>query len=345
MSYKVTIHSKQSSFKVNTGETVLDAALNQGINLPYGCQSGFCGACKGKIISGQIVYPEQPENLSDEDIQNNIAFFCSCLPQSDLEIDVDIVEETSDIEIKTMSCRVQSMEKLTNDVMFISLKLPADERLQFLPGQYIEIILENGKKRSFSLANPSHKDEFLELHIRHVPGGIFTDYVFSSMQNMDTLRIEGPHGNFFYRENSSNRPMIFMAGGTGFAPVKSIIEHLIAKKISLPIYIYWGVRTQHDLYMNELPLQWENNFPNIHYIPVLSNYEPSENKNNQGWNGRTGYVHQAISKDFSDLSGYDIYACGPPVMISSARKTFKQQGLTEEHFFFDSFDYTWQGKK
>ncbi|MFK5893617.1 MAG: CDP-6-deoxy-delta-3,4-glucoseen reductase [Pseudomonadota bacterium] len=344
MSFKVTIHSNQSSFQVKTDETVLEAALNQGVNLPYGCRNGFCGACKGQIISGQVSYSEQPEKLSDEDIDQGFAFLCSCFPESDLEIDIELVEETSDIEIKTLPCRVQSIEKMSNDVIFLSLKLPAEERLQFLPGQYIDILLEDGRKRSFSLANPPHKDEFLELHIRHVPGGIFTDHVFSSMKKMDILRIEGPHGNFFYRENT-DRAMIFMAGGTGFAPIKSIIEHLIAEKITQPIYLYWGVRTQADLYMNELAIKWEKDYPNIHYIPILSNQEHSTKENKPAWNGKTGYVHQAICDDFSDLSEYDIYACGPPIMITSAEESFKQQGLTDEHFFSDSFDYAEQGEK
>ena len=210
MSFKVTIHSDQSNFQVEDDETVLDAALNQGINLPYGCRNGFCGACKGEILSGQVSYEEQPQSLSDEDIQQGTAFLCSCKPTSDLEIDIDIVEETDSIEIKTLPCRVQSIEKMADDVMFVSLKLPAEQRLQFLPGQYIDILLEDGKKRSFSLANPPHNDEFLELHVRHVPGGVFTDKVFSSMKNMDILRIKGPHGSFFYREKA-DRPMIFMA--------------------------------------------------------------------------------------------------------------------------------------
>jgi CDP-4-dehydro-6-deoxyglucose reductase, E3 len=336
MSFKVTIHSNQSSFDVNSDETVLDAALNQGVNLPYGCRSGFCGECKGKIINGQVSYQEQPANLSEEDQVQGYAFLCSCKPESNLEIDIELVVETSSIEIKTMPCRIQSMQKVADDVLILSLKLPAEEGLQFLPGQYIDILLENGKKRSFSLANPPHNDGFMELHVRHVPGGIFTDQLFSTIKEMDILRIEGPHGNFFYRE-ATERPIILVAGGTGFAPIKSIIEHLIEEKMMLPIYLYWGVRTQADLYMDELAAKWQQDFPNIQYVPVLS-----EAKNDQQWNGKTGFVHQSVCDDFNDLSSYDIYACGPPIMTTSAEQAFKKKGLKEGHFFSDSFDYAEQ---
>jgi len=338
MSFKVTIHSNQSSFDANSDETILDAALNHGINLPYGCRSGFCGECKGKIISGEVSYQEQPASLTIEDQEQGYAYLCSCHAESDIEVDIDLVVEASSIEIKTMPCRIQSMKKAADDVMILSLKLPTEESLQFLPGQYIDILLENGKKRSFSLANPPHNDEFLDLHIRHVPGGTFTDQLFSTSKEMDILRIEGPHGSFFYRE-ATERPLIFVAGGTGFAPIKSIIEHLIEEKMTLPIYLYWGVRTMADLYMADLAKQWQADFPNIHYIPVLS-----EAKNDQLWEGRTGFVHQSVCDDFSDLSEYDIYACGPPIMTSSAEKAFKQQGIGKDHFFSDSFDYAEQGK-
>ncbi len=336
MSYKVTINSNQVSFQVEIGEKILDAALNQGINLPYGCKNGFCGACQGKIISGEVSYEEQPQKLSDDDIKNQLAFFCSCTANSDLTIDIDLVEETSSIEVKTMPTRIHSMEKLSSDVMLMYLKLPAEERLQFLAGQYIDILLVDGKKRSFSLANPPHKDDYLELHLRHVPGGVFTDQVFSSIKEKDILRIEGPHGNFFYHEKSQ-RPIIFMAGGTGFAPVKAIIEHLIAEKIELPIYLYWGARDQDDLYMDKLAKQWQDDFANIHYVPVLS-----DTKEESSWTGKTGYVHQAIVDDIDDLSNYDVYACGPPIMINSAQTVFKQKGLSEDNFFFDSFEYAEQ---
>lgn len=342
MPFKVTIHSNQSSFQVNPDETILDAALNQGLNLPYGCRSGFCGECKGKIINGQVSYQEQPEKLSEEDIKEGFAFLCSCYPESDLEIDIELVVETDSIEIKTMPCRIQSLKKAADDVIILSLKVPAEERLQFLPGQYIDILLDGDKRRSFSLANPPHNDEFLELHIRHVSGGLFTDQLFSAIKEMDILRIEGPHGSFFYREARSQQPVIFVAGGTGFAPIKSIIEHLIAEKTTFPIYLYWGVRTEADLYLDELAKQWQKEFPNIHYIPVLSEIE-SATKNNQQWNGKTGYVHQAVCEDFANLAEYAIYACGPPVMISSAEKAFTQQGLKEGNFFSDSFDYAEQG--
>ncbi len=331
MRHRVQIKPSEHQFYVETNETVLDAALRQGINLRYGCRNGACGACKGKLVTGDIHYEEDPVALTDDDEAQSMVLFCAALVDSELVIEVEEVELDSAIEIKTLPCRVQKMNHLADDVMQIFIKLPASERLQFLPGQYIDILLEDGRHRSFSIANAPHDDEFLELHIRLVEKGLFTPRVFNSMQNKDLLRIEGPHGSFFYHEDS-NKDLLLMAGGTGFAPIKGIIEHLISEQVTRPVYLYWGVRTEADLYMRELAEKWAVELDNIQFIPVLSDAD-------DGWSGRTGYVHEAVLADFDDLSIFDVYTCGPPAMIKSAEQSFQEKGMKKNQFFYDSFDF------
>jgi CDP-4-dehydro-6-deoxyglucose reductase len=332
MRHRVEIKPSEHQFYVESNETVLDAALRQGINLRYGCRNGACGACKGKLLAGDIHYDEDPIAITDEDKEQNQVLFCAAHVDSELVIEVEEVELDSAIEIKTLPCRVQAMNHLADDVMQLFIKLPASERLQFLPGQYIDILLEDGRHRSFSIANAPHDDEFLELHIRLVEQGLFTPKVFNSMQNKDLLRIEGPHGSFFFHEDS-NKDILLIAGGTGFAPLKGIIEHLISEKITRPIALYWGVRSEADLYMSELAEKWVAEQSNITFVPVLSDA-------GEGWTGRTGYVHEAVLADFDDLSVFDIYTCGPPAMIKAAEQTFQEKGMNKNQFFYDSFDFS-----
>ncbi len=331
MRHRVKIQPSEHQFYVESNETVLDAALRQGINLRYGCRNGACGACKGKLLTGDIRYDNDPIALTDDDKEQNLALFCAAFVDSELTIEVEEVELDSAIEIKTLPCRVHEMNHLADDVMQIFIKLPASERLQFLPGQYIDILLEDGRHRSFSIANAPHNDDFLELHIRLVENGLFTPKVFNSMQNKDLLRIEGPHGSFFFHEDS-NKDILLVAGGTGFAPIKGIIEHLISEQVTRPIYLYWGVQTEADLYMNELAEKWAAELPNIKFIPVLSNADDA-------WSGRTGYVHEAALEDFDDFSIFDVYSCGPPAMIQAAEKSFQEKGMKKNQFFYDSFDF------
>ncbi len=331
MRHRVQIQPSEHQFYVESGETVLDAALRQGVNLRYGCRNGACGACKGKILQGSVSYDEPPIALEDSDVEQNLALFCEAKPDSELVIEVEEVDLGQAVEIKTLPCRVQEMNRLADDVMQLLIKLPASERLQFLPGQYIDILLEDGRHRSFSIANAPHNDEFLELHIRLVEGGQFTSRVFNTMQPKDLLRIEGPHGSFFYREDARDE-ILMIAGGTGFAPLKGIIEHILSEQDTRPIYLYWGVRTEGDLYMRELAEQWAAEHDNIHFIPVLSEADDR-------WNGRTGYVHDAVLSHFDDLSIFDIYACGPPAMIKAAESSFQDKGMRKEQFYYDAFDF------
>jgi CDP-4-dehydro-6-deoxyglucose reductase len=335
MSYQVTIQPSGHQFTVQDDETILEAGLREGFALPYGCRNGACGACKGKVLSGQLDYGTHSANaLKDEDKVRGRALFCRAKPLSDLTIEVKEIGAARDIVVKTLPCRVEKLEKRADDVMLMKIKLPANERLQFLPGQYIDFQLKDGHARSYSLANPPHDDALLELHIRHVPGGLFSDQVFTTMKERDILRLKGPLGSFFIREDS-DKPMIFIAGGTGFAPIKGMLEHAFAEHTDRELVLYWGVRSLKDLYMAELPRQWLAEHPNFSFIPVLSSPAPGDH-----WQGRTGYVHEAVLADFADLSGYQVYASGAPMMVDSARDSFvKTRNLPEDEFFADAFVY------
>ena len=333
MSYQVTIQPSGHQFTVKPGETLLSGALNAGFALPYGCRNGACGACKGKILSGPVDYGTYQEGaLTHDDKLKGLALFCCAKAEGDLAIEVKEVGAAKDIPIKTLPCRIEKMDKLADDVMALWLKLPANERLQFLPGQYIDFLLKDGKRRSFSLANAPEEDALLELHIRHVPGGRFTDHVFNSMKVKDIMRISGPYGSFFLRE--SDKPALFVAGGTGFAPIKSLLAHAFHHEVDRQFVFYWGAKTLADLYLPAVPSDWQQAHKHFSFIPVLSEPLPADN-----WPGRTGFVHEAVLQDFADLSGYEVYACGAPPMIQAARRDFTARGLPEDAFFSDSFDF------
>ena len=330
--HTVTVQPAGHAFQVEDGEAVLVAALRQGIVLPYGCKNGACGSCKGRILSGSVDYGSyQKKALTDEEKAQGKALFCQAKPLSDLVIEARTVGAAKDIQVKTLPCRVQKMERLAEDVMVLHLKLPANEKLVFLAGQYIEFLLKEGARRSFSMANAPHDAELLQLHVRHVAGGQFTDHVFGKMKERDILRFEGPLGTFFLREDS-DKPIVFVASGTGFAPIKAVIEHMINKGIARPMTLYWGGRRPKDLYMNTLAEGWAAQ-GHLKYVPVISDALPEDN-----WTGRTGFVHRAVMQDFPDLSGHQVYACGVPVMVDSAKKDFIGQcRLPEDEFYADTF--------
>jgi len=325
---KVTIQPSGQVFEVQDGEAVLIAALRQNIVLPYGCKNGACGSCKGKILEGAVDYGVyQKKALTDEEKAQGKALFCQAKPLGDLVIEARTIAAAKDIQVKTLPCRVQKLERVTDDVMVLHLKLPANERLQFLAGQYLEFLLKDGSRRSFSMANAPHDDGFVQLHVRHVPGGQFTDHVFGKMKERDILRMEGPLGTFFLREDS-DKPIVFVASGTGFAPIKSIIETALKNGVTRPMTLYWGGRRPKDLYLDSLAKSW-----GIRYIPVISDGLPED-----AWTGRTSFVHRAAMQDFPDLSGHQVYACGVPIMVDSAKKDFMTVcKLPEEEFHADSF--------
>jgi CDP-4-dehydro-6-deoxyglucose reductase, E3 len=337
VSFHVTLKTSGKQFTVNPDESLLEAALRQGINLPYGCKNGACGSCKGKIVEGQVTHGQHSESaLSKAEETAGSTLFCCAHPQSDLLIEAREVQGAGDIAIRKVPCRVNAIDKPTTDVAILKLQLPAADRFQFLAGQYIEFLLKDGQRRAYSLANaPTHEGP-LELHIRHLPGGLFTDFVFgaasTALKEKDILRFEGPLGSFFLREDSP-KPIIFVAAGTGFAPIKSIIEQMQAKKINRPIHLYWGGRRPNDLYLDDLCKTWANQITDFKYTPVISDALPEDS-----WSGHTGFVHQAVMADHPDMTNYQVYACGAPVMVNAARTDFSSQcHLPEEEFFADSF--------
>ncbi|WP_116600755.1 CDP-6-deoxy-delta-3,4-glucoseen reductase [Cupriavidus alkaliphilus] len=339
MAYQVTVMPSGHKFEVAADETILGAALRHSIGLPYGCKNGACGSCKGRVLEGSIVQGDHaPSALTAQEKTEGRALFCCANAASDITIECREVHGAGDIPIKKVPCRVTSLERLADDVIAIKLQLPATERMQYLAGQYVEFLLRDGKRRSYSIATPPHEDGPIELHIRHMPGGAFTDYVFGAkegqpaMKERDILRFEGPLGSFFLREESE-APIILLASGTGFAPIKAIVEHAAYTGIQRPMTLYWGGRRPKDLYMHALAEQWARDLPNFQYVPVVSDALPEDN-----WQGRTGFVHQAVIADFPDLSGHEVYACGAPVMINAARGDFTRQcKLHEDAFFADSF--------
>ena len=333
MTFNVKIQNTGHEFPANPGECILDAATNAGLMLPYGCRDGACGSCKGKLISGEIDYGTYAEKaLSADEKAKGYTLFCQAKPLSDVVIEAREVRKAGDIPLRKLPARVAKLERVADDVMVLSLKLPANERLQFIAGQYIDILLRDGSRRSFSLGNAPHDDEHLQLHIRQVAGGAYTGHVFTVMKEKEILRFEGPLGTFFLREESE-KPMVLVASGTGFAPIKSLIEESLSKGIKRPMTLYWGGRRPKDLYMNALCEQWAAEHPHIKYVPVISDALPEDN-----WSGRTGFVHRAVMADFPDLSGHQVYACGVPIMVNSAQKDFITHcKLPEAEFFCDSF--------
>ena len=331
---KVTIKNSGHTFDVRPSQTVLQAAIDAGINLPYGCRNGACGSCKAKLVSGKVFHNDyQGSAMSDAELAAGNTLLCCAMALEDLEIECREVGGLAGIKPRILPARVAKKEQLSHDVIALHLQLPASERLQFLAGQYVEFILKDGKRRAFSIANAPHDNDFLQLHIRVIPNGLFSEYVANELQEKAILRLEAPFGNFFLRENS-DKPTIFVAGGTGFAPVKGIIEHMLHHNIKRDIILYRGARQLQDLYMHELCEKWAELMPNVTYIPVLS--EPVANDD---WQGRTGLVHEAVLADYNNLNDYQAYVCGAPGMCEIAHNTFVQQGLLPDEFFSDAFTF------
>jgi CDP-4-dehydro-6-deoxyglucose reductase, E3 len=311
---------------------VLAAALREGIVIAYGCRNGVCGTCKGKLVEGVVDYGSYQEKaMTAAERDAGMALFCQAKPLADLVIQCrEIGASVKGIQIKMMPARVMKMTRAAPDVMQLELKLPANDKFVFLAGQYVDLILRNGTRRSFSMANAPHDDAFLQLHLRNY-GGPFSQHVFGEMKEKDILRLEGPFGTFFLREEST-KPVLLLASGTGFAPIKAMVEHALHAGLARPMTLYWGGRVRADLYCHELATRWHEE-GKLRYVPVLSESPPAE-----GWTGRTGFVHRAVMEDFPDLSGHQVYACGAPIVVDSAQRDFTAQcKLPEDEFFSDSF--------
>lgn len=336
MSFTVTVQPSGRTFEVQRDEPILTAAIRAGIGLPYGCKDGACGSCKSKLLEGRVIHgAHQLKALSEAEESAGYVLTCCAAPQTDCVVEARTVPGAGEFPVQKMPVRVQSLTRAAPDVALLRLQLPANVVLQYHAGQYIEFILRDGARRSYSMANAPHTQAEapgVELHIRHMPGGRFTDHVFGAMKEKEILRVEGPFGSFFLREDS-DKPMVLLASGTGFAPIKAIIEHLRHKGVDRPARLYWGCRTRADLYLHDWALQAAADLPQLEYIPVLSDARAED-----GWSGRTGFVHQAVMADLPNLSGWQVYACGAPVMVESAKRDFVAQcGLPEDEFHADAF--------
>ena len=327
--YKIKIQSSGLEFHVKPSQTILEGAIASGITLPYGCQDGACGSCKGKVISGKYFLNEyQSSALTDSDIKAGNTLYCKSMAQEDLVIEPNIPEVYDQYSPKVLPVKVESLTRLNHDVMQMFLKLPAKETFIFKAGQYIEFIMGDGSRRAFSMAN-APLDSMIELHLRLIEGGKFTSFVFNEMKEKSIHRIEGPIGQFYLRD--SEKPIIFIAGGTGFAPIKSIIEDMIANKNKRKIYLYRGVRSEKDFYMNELVNDWIKKLEGLTYIPVVEDGLSED--------ARSGYVHHAVLEDFKNLNDIQVYCCGAPGLVENAFKDLIKSGLPDDQFFADAFTF------
>ena len=336
MTLTITLKPAERSFTVERDEPILAAAIRAGIGLPYGCRDGACGSCKSRLLEGRVIHGvHQQKALSDAEEAQGLILTCCAAPQTDCVVEARNVTAAGSFPILKLPTRVLSIERPAPDVAVLRMQLPANQNLQYRAGQYVEFILRDGSRRSYSMANAPHQlgsPPAIELHIRHMPGGKFTDQVFSTLKEKDILRMEGPYGSFHLREDS-DKPLVLLASGTGFAPIKAIIEHMEHKAITRPAVLYWGCRTRADLYQHDWAEQAAARLPQLRYVPVLSEAKPED-----AWTGRTGFVHQAVMADWPDLSAHQVYACGVPVMVDAARRDFTQRcGLPEDAFFADSF--------
>ena len=335
--HSVRIGPHGRTLKVSAGEPVLQAALAAGLNLPHSCKSGHCSSCRARLVAGEIHYPSgRPPGITAEEAASGQVLLCQARPRSDLVLEARLIANVAEVEIKTLPCRIARLTPLAPDVLQVMLQLPAVERLPFHPGQYLDVLLDGSRRRSFSIACPPHDAGLLELHVRRVPGGGFTQRLFGASDPAlgpgALLRIEGPMGQFSYRPGTS--PIVMVAGGTGFAPLKSMLRHVLETGIRREIHFYWGARHAADVYEEQRVLGWTRSHSQLRFTAVLSEATPAEAAHQ-----RTGWVHDAVLADHADLSAFEVYAAGPPAMIEAMRTSFPRHGLPAERLYFDSFDY------
>lgn len=331
MSHKIQIQDKDIAFSCDADKSVLDGALAAGYEIPYSCRTGICGSCRGQVVSGEVS-GGQGAGLSEEEQARGQVLLCQARACSDLTIAVREVRKIDRSAIKTVSAKVYRMSRAAPDVTVLQLRFPAGAKAKFKAGQYLSLKMDDGTVRHFSMANPPHQNDGVELHIRHIPGGKFSQHLSERLAVGDQIEVSLPYGDFHVREEY-DKPIVLLASGTGFAPIKSIVEDAIKRKLTRSVVLYWGARRSEDLYRLELPRKWEAQLPWFRFVPVLSEAGPAD-----GWEGRTGFVHQAVMDDIASLAGYEVYACGAPAMINAARQGFvHERQLDRDAFHCDAF--------
>lgn len=343
--YTVRILPHEREITAAADRPVLESALDAGLNLPHSCKSGHCGSCRARLVEGEIHYPNgQPLGLTADEARAGHILMCQALPRSDLSVEARLIANVADVEIKTLPCRIARLERLAPDVMQVFLKLPSVEALQFQAGQYLDVLLDDGRRRSFSIASPPHHGDLIELHVRRVMGGGFSELLFTTLKVGALLRIEGPVGQFVYREG--NAPLLMVSGGTGFAPMKSMLMHMFEHGIRRETHLYWGGRQAVDVYQKDLVMEWMRRHPQLHFTAVLSEAGDIAAED-VGLGGlhptygsaarRLGWVHEAALADHPQLDEFDVYVAGPPALVEIVRSTYPPRGATR--LYFDSFDY------
>jgi CDP-4-dehydro-6-deoxyglucose reductase len=337
MCAQVVLLPSQQIITVEDDESILDAALRVGLNLPHSCKGGHCSSCRARVVSGRIQYPHgRPLGLMAEEEREGLALLCQA-HAADREITVEVREiktPTADLTVRSLPCRVERLERVAPDVMALFLRLPAAEQFNYLAGQYLDIMLPHNRRRSFSIANPPQEGGLIELHVRRVATGEFTQQVFSGMQTKTLLRIEGPLGQFWFR-HTSPRPAVMIGGGTGYAPLRAMLRELLERGDRRTLHLFWGGQSRIDLYEDSILSDWCERYSNFKYTPVLSNPKDSD-----AWSGKAGWVHAAVLEEYGGkLESLDIYASGPPAMVEAVRHEFIARGLPAPQLFFDSFDF------
>lgn len=332
MTYQIKVAGTEHSFACADGETVLDAAQRAGFEVPYSCKKGICGSCRGAVVEGQVDCTGAREGLSDAERSSGFVLYCRAKPQSDLVVAPTSIRRADPATRRVVKARVYRVSQPALDVTQLQLRFPAGVKVKFRAGQYLQVVFGGGERRSFSMANPPSASDSAVLHIRHVEGGCFSGTVLPTLKPGDQLDVELPYGDFYLRDDC-DKAIIFVASGTGFAPIHSIVEHALSRNVQRPMHFYWGARRLADLYALDVPRRWVEKHPGFQFIPVLS--APA---NEDGWTGRTGFVHQAVMDDHPTLEHMQVYACGAPAMTSAARQDFtSMRALPASQFFCDAF--------
>jgi NAD(P)H-flavin reductase/ferredoxin len=300
MSHTIQLEGHGIEFSCEPATSVLDGALAAGYEIPYSCRSGICGSCRGRVVSGKV-QGGLGGGLTAEEEKSGHVLLCQAHPCSDVSVEVREVRKIDKNAIKTIKAKVYRMTRAAPDVTILQLRFPAGTRVKFKAGQYLSVKLEDGSFRHYSMANPPHQNDSVELHIRHVPGGRFSQRMEQGLAAGEQLELSIPYGDFFLRGNEdgseSGKPIVLLASGTGFAPIKSIIEDAIKAKSERSMVLYWGARRPQDLYKMNLARKWESQLSWFRFVPVLSDAQPSDD-----WTGRTGLVHQAVMADIPSLT-------------------------------------------